>query len=317
MRYLLSLLFLGFSFLGMTQVQWVNVDSLYQPLPSSVHVYRTTDSLEGKPNISYYLEADVNNRSLIFSADTTLGRRLKPSAYYERNEQALVVVNTSFFSFATNQNLNIVMKDGKLVSYNVHALPRRGKDTLTYNHPFTSAIGISKKWKLDIAWVYTDSAVRIPFASQDPVAAFSDSLADLSSRQVKNKFPSFKKWKMRTAVGGGPVLLQNGKIKITNNEELKFGGKAINDRHPRTAMGYKPDGKLIILVVEGRFPGRAEGASLVHLAEMFRDIGCVEALNLDGGGSSCMLVNGKETIRVSDSNGQRPVPAVFIIKSKK
>ena len=60
---------------------------------------------------------------------------------------------------------------------------------------------------------------------------------------------------MRTAIGGGPVLLQNGEIKITNNEELKFAGKAINDKHPRTAMGYTKDGKLIILMIEGRNPG--------------------------------------------------------------
>ena len=69
------------------------------------------------------------------------------------------------------------------------------------------------------------------------------------------------------------------------------------------------------MVVEGRNPGKAEGVSLRQLAALLKDIGCYEALNLDGGGSSCMLVNGKETIKVSDA-GQRPVPAVFIIRSK-
>ena len=122
-------------------------------------------------------------------------------------------------------------------------------------------------------------------------------------------------WKMKTAVGGGPVLLQNGEIKITNNEELKFAGKAINDKHPRTAMGYTKDGKLIILVIEGRNKNAA-GATLTQEAQIFRDLGCWEALNLDGGGSSCLLVNGKETIKVSDAAGQRPVPAVFIIRQK-
>ena len=126
---------------------------------------------------------------------------------------------------------------------------------------------------------------------------------------------SFHKWKMQTAVGGGPVLLQNGEIKITNEEERKFYGKAIKDKHPRTAMGYTKDNKLIVLAVEGRNPGIAEGASLTQLAEIFKGIGCWEALNLDGGGSSCMLVNGKETIKPSDKK-QRAVPAVFIIKKK-
>ena len=125
----------------------------------------------------------------------------------------------------------------------------------------------------------------------------------------------FKKWKMKTAVGGGPVLVQNGQVRISNNEEMKFSGKAINDKHPRTAMGYTTDGKLIILVIEGRSKN-AGGATLVQEAQILKDLGCWEALNLDGGGSSCLLVNGKQTIKVSDA-GQRPVPAVFVIKSLK
>ena len=89
------------------------------------------------------------------------------------------------------------------------------------------------------------------------------------------------------------------------------------DKHPRTAMGYTADGKLIILVIEGRFPGVAEGATLEQEAKILLDLGCYEALNLDGGGSSCMLVNGKETIKPSDKEGQRPVPGVFMIRAKR
>lgn len=127
--------------------------------------------------------------------------------------------------------------------------------------------------------------------------------------------PTLKKWKVKTAIGGGPVLVQNGAVKITNNEELKFAGKAINDKHPRTAMGYTADHKLVILVIEGRSRESA-GATLVQTAQILKDLGCIEALNLDGGGSSCLLVNGKETIRPSDKEGQRAVPAVFLIKKR-
>jgi exopolysaccharide biosynthesis protein len=55
----------------------------------------------------------------------------------------------------------------------------------------------------------------------------------------------------------------------------------------------------------------------VDEAKLLKDIGCIEALNLDGGGSSCLLINGKETIQPSDKEGQRPVPAVMLIKVKK
>jgi exopolysaccharide biosynthesis protein len=47
---------------------------------------------------------------------------------------------------------------------------------------------------------------------------------------------------------------------------------------------------------------------------MLKEVGCIEALNLDGGGSSCLLINGKQTIDPSDKEGQRPVPAVFMIR---
>ena len=81
-------------------------------------------------------------------------------------------------------------------------------------------------------------------------------------------------------------------------------------------MGYTRDGRLIVLAVQGRFPGVAEGATLAQEARILRDLGCYEALNLDGGGSSCMLINGKPTIQPSDKEGQRPVPSVFLIKLK-
>lgn len=308
------------------QLEWTKVDSLFGALPSSVHVYKTTGLLDGKPNIAFYVEADLKDKRLRFTTDTTFNRRLKPSRFYEKNNNALLVVNTTFFSFATNQNLNLVVRNGKLVGYNTHSVPGRGKDTLTYRHPFASAIGISKKRNADVAWTYTDSSSAYPFALLHVLPPKRDSARgftmDSATRYI---YPSpdpaqghvfnFFKWRMQTAVGGGPVLLQDGEIRITNNEELKFAGKAINDKHPRTAMGYTAGGKLIILVIEGRNPGIAEGASLIQEAQMLKDIGCREALNLDGGGSSCLLINGKETIKPSDKEGQRPIPAVFIVKS--
>lgn len=294
------------------QVQWKNVDSLYQPLPNGVHVYFTNDSLNGKPNKAYYVEANFKNKSLLFSTAVGEGKRYTPSAYYTKEQEPLVVVNSSFFEFIRNSNLNIVMNEGKITAYNLHTIALKGKDTLTYRHMLGSAIGINKKRKADIAWLYTDSSSTYPLASQEPVNAIKDSIPYLRTNQFKVPV-QLDKWKMQTAVGGGPVLVQEGKVKITNNEELKFAGKALYDKHPRTAMGYTNNGKLIIMAVEGRFPGKAEGADLLQLATLLKDIGCIEALNLDGGGSSCLLVNGKQTIQPSDKEGQRPVPAVFLI----
>lgn len=312
MRLILSGLLL-LAIKGQAQVTWKNVDSLFRPLPASVHVYQTNDPLDGKPNIAYYLIADLNDKKLEFTVDTTLGRRLTPTKFYEKNEHALAVVNCTFFSFATNQSLNVVIRDGRLVGYNQHSIAGRGKDTFTYRHPVGSALGITKKRKADVAWLFTDSSNRYALAFQEPVPAVKDSSNRFNRTRDANG-RKLSKWKMRTSVGGGPVLVQNDSVKVTNNEEMKFGGKAIDDKHPRTAMGYTRDNKLVILAVEGRHPGKAEGATLTQMAILLRDIGCHEALNLDGGGSSCLLVNGKETIQPSEKGEQRPVPAVFLIK---
>ncbi|MCK7556921.1 phosphodiester glycosidase family protein [Chitinophaga sedimenti] len=134
---------------------------------------------------------------------------------------------------------------------------------------------------------------------------------------TENKEPGKRgahRWRMQEAVGGGPVLLKDGKPFITSKEEDRAGG--LEAMHPRTAIGYTKSGKLIILVVEGRNKGIAEGANFPQMAKIFADLGCVEALNLDGGGSSCLWVNNMNTIKTSDKEGQRPVPAVLVIKQK-
>lgn len=328
-RYSIIATFLLLGFGSIAQVKWVNADADYAPLPATVQVFKTTDSLDGKPFIAFYVKAKLKDKKLDFTADTTLGRRLTPLQFYQKNDKPLVVVNCTFFNFDKNQNLNVVVKNGKLVAYNIHTIPMRGKDTLQYRHPVGSAIGIDKKRKADIAWLITDSAKRFAYAYQRvPDRIVKDSVSKPSFKYIEDnswyiredypgnpvfKKPDLHKWKMRTAVGGGPVLVQKGGINISNEEELKFTGKAINDKHPRTCMGYTNDGYLIIMVIQGRFPGIAEGATLTQQAKLLIDIGCVEALNLDGGGSSCMLVNGKETIKPSDKGGERAIPAVFII----
>jgi exopolysaccharide biosynthesis protein len=311
--------------ISFAQLKWQNVDSLYQPLPKTIHIFYTDSKIDTAAFRAFYVIADLKDKNLDFTTDTTYKRRLTPSQFYQKNQQPLVVVNGTFFSFETNQNLNLAIKNGRLVSYNRQTINGRGKDTFTYRHVFSSAIGLSRNRKADVAYTFTDSSTKFSYATQLVHPILKDSINHLSFARIKKMryfIPDlrlnrkiFYKWKMQTAIGGGPVLLQKNEIKITNDEELKFAGKAINDKHPRTAMGYTKDNKLIILVIQGRSES-ASGASLIQEAQILKNLGCVEALNLDGGGSSCLLANGKETIKPSDKEGQRAVPAVFIIRKK-
>jgi exopolysaccharide biosynthesis protein len=320
---LIILIFLIYNF-SYSQLKWQNVDSLFHPLPSSVHVYFTTEQIDTGAFRAFYVIADLKDKHLNFTTDTTYKRRFTPSQFYQKNNQPLIVVNSSFFSFDKNKSLNLVIKDGKLISYNSASLKNTGIDSSLTKIPFRSAIGITKNRNPDVAWTYTDSSLRYARSSETVIKPRDAhvvccelsqfTLQKSNAAERKWYLKTFKKWKMNTAVGGGPMLLQNGEIQITNQEEGMFMGKAFNDKHPRTAMGYTKDGKLIILVIEGRSESGG-GATLTQEAQLFKDLGCVEALNLDGGGSSCLLVNGKETIKVSDKT-QRSVPAVFLIQKK-
>ncbi len=299
------------------QLYWQNVDSLYQPLPRSIHVFTTTSKIDTGSFKAFYLIADLKDKELDFTADTTFQRRLTPVAFFAKNDKPLVVVNCTFFSFETNKNLNVVVKDGRLVSKNYRLIKTKNENTTFLRMPHLSAIGIHKKKYADVAWVKTDTLSNEVYVSQFPPSSKKYFKTNRSTGKTIVEDPyKFERWRMKTVVGGGPVLLQDGEIKITNEEEMMFAGKAIHDKHPRTAMGYTKDNKLIILVVEGRNPGVADGATLIQEAQLLKDLGCWEALNLDGGGSSCLLINGKETIKVSDKTGQRAVPAVFLIHKK-
>ena len=306
-----------------SQLNWIKVDSLYGDLPSSMHVYKTTGPIDGKANIAYYAIADLNDRSLDFTAEGKDRVRLTPSQYYQQHQSPLLVVNCTFFNTKTGDNLNAVIIDSQPVAFNIESVRGDGKDSINNYRIFKSAIGINSKRKADVAWLKTDSLKKEIKATQHSVAPTAYPLLTTDMRGIykpdktEKRFQhQFKNWHMVTAVGGGPVLVQKSDTMITNNEEMQFAGKARYDKHPRTAMGYTRDGKIIVLVIQGRFPGIAEGADFKQEAFILKDLGCYEALNLDGGGSSCMLINGKETIKPSDKEGQRPVPAVFMIKKR-
>ena len=90
-------------------------------------------------------------------------------------------------------------------------------------------------------------------------------------------------------IGGGPYLVKNGQM-FVDIAEQKFG--AINGKNPRTAIGYTETNELIIVTVDGREEASV-GMTLWEISRLMKDLGCIYAMNLDGGGSSVIYVKGK------------------------
>ena len=107
-------------------------------------------------------------------------------------------------------------------------------------------------------------------------------------------------------VGGFPELLDGGR-RVGDLEVGRRPGFAAA-RHPRTAVGFDTDrGRLWLVVVDGRQMPHSDGMTLPELTALLEALGAEEALNLDGGGSSVMVVRGRPRNRPSDRTGERPV----------
>ena len=117
--------------------------------------------------------------------------------------------------------------------------------------------------------------------------------------------------KIVQAVTGSGRLLAGGKFALNLADE-KIGASFSTTRHPRTAVGATAEGKLLFVTVDGRQPKLSRGASLTELAGIMLALGAVEAVNLDGGGSSACAVRG--AVANSPSEGiERPVADSLLV----
>jgi len=97
------------------------------------------------------------------------------------------------------------------------------------------------------------------------------------------------------SVGGSPVLLRDGR-RVFDDVPTSL----VRQRHPRTIVGRTAAGDVLLVTVDGRQPGYSDGMTLAEAADLMRSLGAVEALNLDGGGSSTFVVGGKVVNQPSD-----------------
>ncbi len=119
--------------------------------------------------------------------------------------------------------------------------------------------------------------------------------------------------KTEDIVAGVPQLIKNSKIAITWQEE-KIGKDFVETRHPRTAVAKLKDGKFLMVTVDGRQAGFSVGMNLNELAEFLLEIGATDAMNLDGGGSTTMFLDGKIINKPSDKEGERSVSDAILVR---
>jgi len=125
-------------------------------------------------------------------------------------------------------------------------------------------------------------------------------------------------WDMETERnydGKSEDALVSGPLMIDNNKDVcMWDNDFVNNRHPRSFIGVTKNGKVLFVVVDGRQPGYAEGMSLFELRWLARRLGCSDALNLDGGGSSTLYVNDQGVINKPSDPVERAVASILYVK---
>jgi hypothetical protein len=122
-----------------------------------------------------------------------------------------------------------------------------------------------------------------------------------------------------SVINGGPQLVQNGQVHITQQtdgmvhaDDPSFAYGWVLQRNPRTFAGVDAWGRTVLVTVDGRQPGDL-GLSIPETAAVAKALGMTEAINLDGGGSTAMAVDGQLISHPSDAAGERPVgDAIYI-----
>lgn len=162
------------------------------------------------------------------------------------------------------------------------------------------ALKIDRRWfgtptkpRGAIGWSDTDQKVLIDRISTS--CSLEEWLSGCEIQVIPASTPPHtpsEEWRdVKHIVGGTPVLVHQGAL-IDDFSPEQTSDSFLNLCHPRTAVGIRSNGDWVFVVVDGRIPNLGGGMTMSELAQLMVDLGCVEALNLDGGGSSTMVIDG-------------------------
>ena len=238
------------------------------------------------------LSQDKISVGVLSSSD--IDRKETPLQFLQ-NTGARLVINGGYFLIEKNptQHVGLLKTNGILEE---PASPSVLRDQSRY-FINRGAFGIKSDGSVDIAWCSTRN---------DSIFEWYEPLMNRPGLPKSSlPFEEAEFWNVKEAFHAGPVLISDGRINVTVEEEVFFN-TPIAGVQPRSAIGYNKDHELVLMVVDGR-QQESRGVYLEELALMMSQFQCTEALNLDGGGSSAMVADSRLLNRPAGRTYQREV----------
>lgn len=272
-------------------------------LPSSVRIFKTEGTLNGRPLQAWYAaaktDADVKLRVLFPGLDN----KQTIDAQAESEEKCLVLINGGIFGRLNN---GLAVCDGQQTPWarvedDNWDVDRQYWGPDSKLHTVSRGLfGVDQDGVPGVFWSYTPSHGTV-YVYDQPIPTVAGGPVQPGGTDT---FPCERvQWTPYNAITCGPVLLQNGKCPINKNKTAAgywetnyelwaddiYGVDVLADR---TAVGYLEDGSTVLCIVDGRID-TSNGATTLEMAAIMKGLGCVGALNLDGGGSTGMWVKSK------------------------
>jgi hypothetical protein len=287
---------------------WTKPASWNTGLPADVEVYQFQGNIAGSAVKAFAVAVNLASPVVRLSPEGAATLRTPTQFYNDAPSTTPIVVNGGFFG-SPNQSFSLLIKNEAVIFPNIKTVTRSFNGVNTAYYPTRGAFGVSACCNTPtIQWIYNVGASNTTYVYPQPSP---NTTAAAPQPQPTALFPANGNvWGAGYAIGGSPVLIKNGTIQITDTEELI----SVNNttRRARTAIGYMLNNVAVMLVVE-EGTSQSVGVTLQQLATMMKDIGMFEALNLDGGGSTTLLINGVQAIQPSDGS-QRAMSTVVTVK---
>ncbi|MFN2396329.1 MAG: phosphodiester glycosidase family protein [Bacteroidales bacterium] len=280
-------------FLNAQNINWEDVSSSYE-FPAGLKLFE--GSVDGNPGFSaWYFEVDMNQPDIAIRPYLISGTEQVDD--FSGQVGAYGAINGGFFT--TGASVSSVVYPGQVLARNLISLTRT-VDGVTQTYPVIRPIfALNHDRSLSAEWVYHHSY------NFEDIYVYNEPLQyecnDPDPLPVPVKAEGYQYEDIAYGLGGGPMLVKDGEIAFTYCEGIWWGsGVDLNVNRPRTAVGYTQDNKVIMLVVNS--------LKIEDLPALMLDLGCYEAINLDGGGSTAMAVGNTS---IYDQN--RAVPSILAV----
>ncbi len=283
------------------EITWEDISQTVD-LPDGVKLFFGT---RASPALKiWYYEVDMTNPDIAlvpyFAEDGT-----ETTTEFAKRAGVYGAINGGYFGGSSSYST--LIQPGQVLAQNVAALTRNSQ-----SYPIIrSMFGIKEDKSMAVDWIYHFNAEPsgvYRFDSPMPYEGSNDAPLPAPKQEDGELYSD-----VYMGVGGGPVLVKGDTVKVTYNEEIFWGSGVGNDnRDPRTAAGYTADGKAILMVADGR-QTNSQGVSLPEMAQIMIDLGATEAINLDGGGSSTIVLGDSLLNRPQGGTFQRSIPTFLAI----